>query len=72
MAACHVAGHVSQSLGSIQFGEALEASKSRAVTTAAAIRIQMANRARKARQTLEERRRRIDEHKTRTDLSAKS
>lgn len=60
-----VAYHSAQSLGRIQFGEALESSKSRAMTTAAAIRIQMASRARKARQRVQERKQRVEDHKTR-------
>ena len=47
--------HSAQNLGRIQFGEALESSKLKIITTAAAIRIQMANRARKARQRVAER-----------------
>ena len=61
----HASAHAAQSLGRIQFGEALESSKLKILTTAAAIRIQMASRARKARQRVEERKQRVAEHKER-------
>lgn len=55
--------HSASNLGRIQFGEALESSKWKILTTAAALRIQMACRARKARRKVEERKRRVEERK---------
>ena len=57
--------HSALTLGGVQFGEALESSKAKIIITAAAIRIQMASRARKARQRVAERKQRLEEHKQR-------
>lgn len=57
--------HSANALGRIQFGEALESSKWKVLTTAAAIKIQMMCRARKARQRVAERKQRVVEHKQR-------
>ena len=53
------------SLGAIQFGEALENSKLKLLMTAAALRIQLMSRARKARQRVAERKARIEARKPR-------
>ena len=52
--------HSAQTLGRIEFGEALQSSKLKVVITAAALRIQMMCRARSARRRVAERKARIE------------
>ena len=55
--------HSANSLGRIEFGEALESSALRVIVTAAAIRIQMSIRAKSARRRVVERQQRVEENK---------